>query len=49
MTYQGERSRPMASKSGRVFEVSKIRIDPDGHVGDVQWGAQAAPERPCAA
>lgn len=38
MTYQGERSRPIASESGRVFEVSKVRIGPDGHVSDVLWG-----------
>lgn len=38
MTYQGERARPMASESGRFFEVSKVRIGPDGHVSDVLWG-----------
>lgn len=38
MTYQGERSRPMASESGRIFEVSKVRIGPDGQVSDVLWG-----------
>jgi hypothetical protein len=38
MTYQGERARPLASESGRVFEVSKVRIGPDGHVSDVLWG-----------
>jgi hypothetical protein len=37
MTYQGERARPMASESGRCFEVSKVRIGPDGHVSDVLW------------
>jgi hypothetical protein len=37
MTYQGERARPMASESGRSFEVSKVRIDADGHVSDVLW------------
>lgn len=37
MTYQGERARPMASESGRIFEVSKVRIGPDGHVSDVLW------------
>ena len=38
MTYQGERARPMASESGRFFEVSKVRIGPAGHVSDVLWG-----------
>ena len=38
MTYQGERARPMANESGRVFEVSKVRIGADGHVSDVLWG-----------
>ena len=38
MTYQGERARAMASEAGRCFEVSKVRIGPDGHVSDVLWG-----------
>jgi hypothetical protein len=38
MTYQGERARPIASEKGRFFEVSKVRIGPDGHVSDVLWG-----------
>jgi hypothetical protein len=38
MTYQGVRARPMATESGRSFEVSKVRIGPDGHVSDVLWG-----------
>ena len=38
MTYQGERARPMATENGRCFEVSKVRIGPDGHVSDVLWG-----------
>jgi hypothetical protein len=38
MTFQGERARPMASEVGRYFEVSKVRIGPDGHVSDVLWG-----------
>ena len=38
MTYQGERARPMATESGRCFEVSKVRIGPDGHVSQVLWG-----------
>ncbi|QCB45560.1 hypothetical protein [Hydrogenophaga sp. PAMC20947] len=37
MTYQGERARPMAGENGRYFEVSKVRIGPDGHVSDVLW------------
>jgi hypothetical protein len=37
MTYQGERARPMATENGRCFEVSKVRIGPDGHVSDVLW------------
>ncbi|MEO6911105.1 MAG: hypothetical protein ABI158_09295 [Edaphobacter sp.] len=41
MTYQGERARPItvknASELGRCFEVSKIRLDADGHVSDVLW------------
>jgi hypothetical protein len=27
----------MASESGRIYEVSKVRIGPDGHVSDVLW------------
>ena len=27
----------MASERGRTFEVSKVRIGPDGHVSDVLW------------
>ena len=38
MTFQGERARPMASENGRFFEVSKVRVGPDGHVSDVLWG-----------
>lgn len=38
MTYQGEGSRPIASESSRHFEVSKVRIGPDGQVSDVLWG-----------
>lgn len=37
MTYQGKRARPMATENGRTFEVSKVRIGPDGHVSDVLW------------
>lgn len=37
MTYQGERARPMPTETGRYFEVSKVRIGPDGHVSDVLW------------
>jgi hypothetical protein len=37
MSYQGERARPLASETGRYFEVSKVRIGPDGHVSDVLW------------
>ncbi|CAN5604544.1 hypothetical protein BH11PSE7_BH11PSE7_17710 [soil metagenome] len=37
MTYQGERARPVASGTGRVFAVSKVRIGADGHVSDVLW------------
>ncbi len=38
MTYQGERARPMASETGRFFEVSKVRIRGNGHIRDVLWG-----------
>ncbi len=38
MTYQGERAQPIATENGRCFEVSKVRIGPDGHVSDVLWG-----------
>jgi hypothetical protein len=38
MSYQGERARPLATESGRCFEVSKVRIGPDGHVSHVLWG-----------
>lgn len=37
MTYQGERARPMATESGRFFEVQKLRIGADGHVSEVLW------------
>jgi hypothetical protein len=37
MTYQGERARSMNNENQRVFEVSKVRIAPDGHVSDVLW------------
>lgn len=37
MTYQGARARPLASENGRLFEVYKVRIGHDGHVGDVLW------------
>ena len=37
MTYQGERARPMATESGRCFEVSKVRIGADGRVSEVLW------------
>jgi hypothetical protein len=37
MTYQGKRARPIATEDGRFFEVSKVRIDPDGHVSGVLW------------
>lgn len=42
MTYQGERARPMASETGRFFEVSKVRIGADGHCTDVLWGEVGA-------
>lgn len=38
MTYQGERARPLASEVGRVLEVSRVRLDAQGHVSDVLWG-----------
>jgi hypothetical protein len=38
MSYQGERARPTASAERRCFEVSKVRIGPDGQVVDVLWG-----------
>ena len=38
MTYHGERARPMATENGRCFEVTKVRIGPDGHVSEVLWG-----------
>jgi len=38
MTFQGERARPIASESRRFFEVSKVRLDGDGHVSAVLWG-----------
>jgi hypothetical protein len=37
MTYQGERARPIAAETGRVFAVSKVRIGAHGHVSDVLW------------
>ena len=38
MTYQGARARPLATESGRLFEVFKVRLDADGHVSEVLWG-----------
>ena len=38
MSYQGKGARPMASESGRFFEVSKVCIGRDGHVTGVLWG-----------
>ena len=38
MSYQGARARPLASEAGRSFEVSRVRIGPDGHVSEVLWG-----------
>jgi hypothetical protein len=37
MTYQGERARSMGTESGRLFEVSKVRMGLGGHVSDVLW------------
>jgi hypothetical protein len=42
MTYQGERARPLEDETGRCFEVSKVRVGPDGHVSDVLWGEVSA-------
>ena len=38
MTYRGERARPIDTASARSFEVSKVRIGPDGFVSEVLWG-----------
>jgi len=38
MTYQAERAREMNAENGRCFELSKVRIGPDGHIGDVLRG-----------
>ncbi|MCX7279908.1 MAG: hypothetical protein NTZ15_21785 [Burkholderiales bacterium] len=35
MTYQG--ARPEPNESQRVFHISAIRWDKEGHVGDVSW------------
>lgn len=37
MTYQGARARAADSEIRKVFVVSKIRLDPSGHVTDVLW------------
>jgi hypothetical protein len=42
MTYQGERARQTATENGRCFAVSKVRMDPQGHVSDVLWSEVAA-------
>lgn len=42
MTYQGARARPMASESGRAFEVSKVAIGPDGAISRVLWSEVGA-------
>jgi hypothetical protein len=38
MTYQGERARQIATENGRFFAVSKVHLDADGRITDVQWG-----------
>jgi len=35
MTYQGERARPIGTENGQCFDVSKVRIGPDGHASNV--------------
>ncbi len=45
MTYQGERARSLPSELGKSFEVSKVRIGPDGHVSDVLWGEVGRTDR----
>jgi hypothetical protein len=42
MSYQGARARPMASESGRVFEVSRVAIGPDGRISRVLWSEVGA-------
>lgn len=42
MTYQGARARPMASESGRAFEVSRIALGPDGRISRVLWSEVGA-------
>jgi hypothetical protein len=37
MTYRGDRSRELDTEQGRVFEVSKVRLAPNGGVADVLW------------
>jgi len=37
MTYQGARARPFETEVQRVFEVSVIRLDPQGWPSDVMW------------
>ena len=37
MTYQGARARPAPNEGQRVFYISAIRWDKNGHVGDVSW------------
>jgi len=42
MTYQGTRARPMASESGRAFEVSRVAVGPDGTISRVLWAEVGA-------
>lgn len=37
MSYQGARARTEASEAGRVFAVSKVRLDHRGEVSQVLW------------
>ncbi len=37
MSYQGVRARAEADESGRVFAISKVRLDQAGGVTDVLW------------
>ncbi len=37
MTYQGARAASPGSEDGRVFVISRLRLDESGHVTDVLW------------
>jgi hypothetical protein len=42
MPYQGARAHPDATEGGRIYAVSKVRLDSDGQVTRVLWSEVSA-------